>query len=141
MGSVLLGNEHAADQEGQKANLEGQLEFHKIAASSPRADWLRFGFLCEFLKEEPRLKLLDVASLIDLLDEEGSMGAVRVPNLEINGMDSTVLVGSGVGQVRRIWCAGPTFLPCCERNREVVTHRSSISRECTPLCQLGQKVL
>ena len=46
---------------------------------------------CELQKEQLRLRLLNVAPLIDLLDEEGSMGAVRVPNLEIHGMDSAVL--------------------------------------------------
>lgn len=45
----------------------------------------------ELQEEELRVELLSAAVLIDLLNEQGSLWTVRVPNLEVNRMDRAFL--------------------------------------------------
>ena len=48
------------------------------------------------------VSLLDVALLVDLLDEEGPVWAIWVPNLEVNCMDSALLAGKRMSHLWRV---------------------------------------
>ena len=44
----------------------------------------------QLVEEEFRVKLAAVSVLVDFLNVQGSLGAVRVPDLEVDGVDGAV---------------------------------------------------
>ena len=46
----------------------------------------------QLVKEEFRVKLPSLSVLVDLLDVQGSLGAVRVRDLEVDGVDRTFTI-------------------------------------------------